>query len=66
MRRRVVGCAFHRKLSVYPGGSGKALKSHKATGSRVCESEIDSWKPEEADAQVTFTVTESKVREERA
>lgn len=66
MRRRAVGCAFHRKLSVYPGGSGKALKSHEATGSRVCESEIDFWKPEEADAQVTFTVTQTKVREEGA
>ena len=62
MRRRVVGCAFHRKLSVYPRGSGKVLKSH----TRVCESEIDFWKPEEADAQVTFTVTQSKVREEGA
>ena len=64
--KRAAGCAFHRKLSVYPTGSGKALKTHETAGSRVCEFEINFWKPEEADSQVTLTVTQSKVREEWA
>ena len=64
--KRAAGCAFHRKLSVYPTGSGKALKTHETAGSRVREFEINFWKPEEADSQVTLTVTQSKVREEWA
>ena len=57
--------ALTRKLRVYLTGSGKALMTHKTTGSSVYDVEIRFWKQGEADSQVSFTVIQRKVREER-